>query len=322
MFTWASVLLLLALCMNGCEGSESAVEMSRDLNLLVKDGFHPAWIIDGGANVGKWSSGIIKMFPEASILMLDANERHTEALTTTRDAFRQMHPNSYFDFKFALLGDREGRNATFFARKEKIHHTGDSMFLEQTRAYSNKGRNAVKATVQHMRTVDGLWNEFVKEAPASVRSRIGDEKSVGLLKLDIQGGEMGALAGSVEVLKQVQVVMCELSVSPLNAGAPLMFETLVMLRRYGFIMYDITDIVRWSRGAIQVDALFVHKDSPLWGQDKIGLPPPQTPPKTPYLRHLYQQALHDLWRESKRETTMDMATVRSASGKRVRDNLP
>ena len=280
-------------------GSEDAVGMTRALQVLIKDGYNPSWIIDGGANVGKWSQGIQKVFPDSSILMLDANDRHKEVLTGVRDQFRQAHPSSHYDFKIGLLGDEDGRNVTFYTRTEKLFTTGDSMFIENTKAYSNTLHNKYKEVVQPMRTVDTLFRDFRRAAgdPASMGS-----DSVGLLKLDIQGGEMGALVGAAEVLKQTPVVVCELSVSQMNSGAPLMFETLVVLRRFGFILYDITDIVRWGRGAIQVDAIFVHKDATYWDKEKTGLPRPETPPASLELRHIYQQSLHELWRESKADT--------------------
>jgi hypothetical protein len=120
------------------------------------------------------------------------------------------------------------------------------------------------------------------------------------------------------VMKQAPVVMTELSVSQLNAGAPLMFETLVVLRRFGYIMYDVIDIARWDRGALQLDAVFVHKDSPLWAADKTGFTPPQSPPKSNDLRSIYQRSLHELWRESKADGMKQMTEGKMRQGRKRR----
>ena len=110
---------------------------------------------------------------------------------------------------------------------------------------------------------------------------------------------MGALIGRKDILRQKPVVFIELSVSQYNDGAPLMFETLVVLRRFGYIMYDITDIARFDRGALQLDAVFLHKDSPLWATQETNFQQPQTPPKAADLKHHYQRSLHELWVESR-----------------------
>ena len=67
---------------------------SMVLARIKKDGFSPDFIIDCGANVGKWTRSISKIFPDVSILMLEGKNTmsHNDCITCT----------SYQNFKCQL----------------------------------------------------------------------------------------------------------------------------------------------------------------------------------------------------------------------------
>ena len=110
------VIFLLLAFVGVCWASEDGKQMKDVLKLLQEDGFSPTFVIDGGANVGKWSTDISAALPGVSILMLEGNDRHIPVLTAKRDELKAKSPASHYEFKIGILGDKQGRNVSFFAR--------------------------------------------------------------------------------------------------------------------------------------------------------------------------------------------------------------
>lgn len=80
-----------------------------------------------------------------------------------------------------------------------------------------------------------------------------------LLKLDTQGYEIEILKGSPNLLKQVQVVLLEASLIPINKGAPLFSEVVEFMSNASFKLFDITSqLRRKDRVLWQTDLLFVR----------------------------------------------------------------
>lgn len=295
---------------------------SMVLARIKKDGFSPDFIIDCGANVGKWTRSISKIFPDVSILMLEGNTRHRKILEHKLNLLKSNHARKYeqrtneiassgggsgdkkklkrafYDVQFGILGDTDGRTITFIVRNESFGTTGDSIFRENSKSYSGNKKNRIKHITEQMKTIDTLFNNFLTNPNHNELNEI--ECINGLLKLDIQGGEMAALIGAKNILKQnIEVIVIELGVVNYNHGSPLIFEVMVILRRFGFILYDVTDVVRWNRGAIQIDAIFVKKNSKLFSKEIYGLPAPVSPPEQRYLKNIYTESLHDLYTQAK-----------------------
>jgi hypothetical protein len=64
-------------------------------------------------------------------------------------------------------------------------------------------------------------------------------QDVDVLKLDIQGAELGALLGAQETLSYATVVTLEQSVVDYNEGGACYFEVDALLRHYGFHLHDM-----------------------------------------------------------------------------------
>jgi len=87
---------------------------------------------------------------------------------------------------------------------------------------------------------------------------------VSFLKLDTQGYEIEVLKGATNTLKDVEVVLTEVSFLAYNRNGPVFHEIVQFMKDYGFIAYDICSLMRYhlDGSLIQADMIFVRQDSP------------------------------------------------------------
>ena len=96
----------------------------------------------------------------------------------------------------------------------------------------------------------------VEMAPLHAFVRPGDLCAPALLKVDVQGFELGALVGCASLLDRFAAVYVECSFVPLYAGQPLADEVLAHLRAQGFRLAGAYNLVHDRAGrAVQVDFL-------------------------------------------------------------------
>jgi len=209
---------------------------------------YPDWIpeaiIDVGANKGGWTTKAKELFPSPAILMLEATEKHRPRLEAVKSSFS---PN--VEFRIDLLAAHDNEVIKFFQGKD----TGNSIFKEQTKFYANDV--AVERIAVTLDT-----------AVADVSDSLFKDKHLDYLKLDVQGAELLVLQGGTKVLEQVTFVQLEVSLVAYNAGGVCWSEVDGFLRRRGFRLYDIGDIVRnpsllRTPAAGQMDVLYVRPDS-------------------------------------------------------------
>lgn len=77
--------------------------------------------------------------------------------------------------------------------------------------------------------LDTVWPDLVAPAARAY------------LKVDVEGYELGVLEGTEEVLSNVRVVECELSIVPMNDGAPLFQEVIDYLRKRSFTLISLEE---------------------------------------------------------------------------------
>ena len=144
-------------------------------------GFAPARILDVGANAGHWTRGILRVFPSASVVMVEANEARRQDWRGLPASVRGL---------ISVLSDKEGEVPWFTTPGAA---TGDSMFQERTSWVANSN------TTRHALTLDGLLaREGLADGP------------FGLIKLDVQGAELTVLRGAARALSQAEVLFMEL----------------------------------------------------------------------------------------------------------------
>lgn len=96
----------------------------------------------------------------------------------------------------------------------------------------------------------------VEMAPLAAFIGPGDLHAPALLKLDVQGFELAALAGCAALLDRFAAIYVECSFLPLYAGQPLADEVLAHLRDQGFRLRGVFNLTHDRSGrAVQADFL-------------------------------------------------------------------
>ena len=144
-------------------------------------GFAPARILDVGANAGHWTRGILRVFPSASVVMVEANEARRQHWRDLPASVRGL---------LSVLSDKVGEVPWFSTPGAG---SGDSMLQERTSWVASSN------TTRHALTLDGLL----------AREGLADEP-FGLIKLDVQGAELTVLRGATRALSQAEVLLLEL----------------------------------------------------------------------------------------------------------------
>lgn len=227
-----------------------APNMLSGLLALRDRGVYPRRVVDGGACVGDWTRLFRSVFPEAAVLMIEPQERHAAAL---RRLCEQQAPK--VKLAHALMGPPGLKTAAFVVLDDAAGGTGSSVLPEN----SNVPRHVVDLPVT---TLDALVEEQGLPAPD-------------FIKLDVQGFELEVLKGAATALATAEFVLLEVSLWQYNQGSPLLAEVVWWMNEHGFRAYEIFDISRRGDGVlVQVDVLFVRKDSPRVAEEITLFPVP------------------------------------------------
>jgi len=214
--------------------------MTEALTMMRHRGYAPRVVIDGGANLGQWTTVASAVFPQAVFNLIEPQPRCQEHLRATLTAPRfQVHP-----FALTAPGVRQVRLAS--AGGEGIS-TG--AFVTDRQWSADVDILEAPAT-----TLDELVADRVTEADRA------------LLKLDLEGHELAALQGATTLLGRVEAVVIEVSFYDIfNQGRPLFAEVLDRLSHAGFVLYDFAALYPRARDQRlrMADAILVRTDSPL-----------------------------------------------------------
>lgn len=216
--------------------------VEHGLLLLASRGCQPQGVVDVGAYHGDFALLARQVWPQAAVLMVEPQAAKHELLAALA---ARLGPDCAA--VTALLGDREQAACAFHQTSTPFGSTGSSLYPE----LSEHARTVV---TMPMRTLDGL---LAAAAPRRFE----------LLKLDVQGAELDVLRGATATLPGVQVLFLELSLQPVNQGAPLFAAVVQELDRLGFAVFDLLPQPRQPAGLlVQTDAIFVRKTAPFWGR--------------------------------------------------------
>ncbi|WP_309379964.1 FkbM family methyltransferase [Cerasicoccus frondis] len=198
-------------------------------------GWRPGCCIDVGAYEGKWAEFFVGCFPDSHVLMVEGQP----GMSAQIDKVVAEHPD-HFGYEIALLGAEDGAEVVFHEMK-----TGSSVFEEN----SSVARNSVKRSLT---TLDTLLE------------RHPDFQQAQCLKLDTQGYELEVLRGAARLLRQVEVVLMEVSLVAVNQNAPLLAEVVAFMDERGFKVFDFCSQIRRKDKVLwQTDLLFIRKGSAL-----------------------------------------------------------
>lgn len=203
------------------------------LSRLREAGFSPDFVIDVGSSTGIWSDLCHKVFPLARYTLIDPLMSRYRIKSTW---YYDQHPE--FDCVEAAVSNEEGT---------MDFHVSEDMYGSSLMKDVDDGRVYDLVTVPVV-TLDGL---------ASSRNYGGS----GLLKLDVQFAEHLALEGAVKLLKNVSVIMVELTFQRLSKDSKTFLEMLNWLDELGFRYFDEAGGWRSPINGIpiQQDVVFVKK---------------------------------------------------------------
>ena len=223
---------------NGLEREFPSIESA--LQTLAALGFRPSFCVDVGAYHGDWTNLCRSVFPDARVMMVEAQEAKKPILEEVVNRSRGL-----VQVEVALLGAEEGRSVDFTQME-----TGSSVFEEDSQCPRSK-------SIRTTRTLDGLL--AAAESP-----------QVDLLKLDVQGYELEVLRGARRVLTQATAVLAEASLVPINSGCPLLAEVVSFMNEAGFRPFDFCSQIRRKDGVLwQTDLLFLKSSSPFLPTPKL-----------------------------------------------------
>ena len=204
------------------------------LQNLKSKGFNPMSVLDIGAYEGLWTIDFLEVFPNARLLMLEAQAKKTNAL------LKIVEENKNVRFQVSLLSSIDGEEVLFYENETASHIINRTSNIE------------LQATSMKTKTVDSILKEINFPLPE-------------FLKLDVQGYELEVLKGAQNTLTNAEVCLLEVSLLDLGDGMPLASTVINFMAEFNYQMYDITQFMRrpYDKALFQIDLMFIKKDSSL-----------------------------------------------------------
>lgn len=201
-------------------------------------GFSPKLALDIGANKGEWNMGFKKIFPQCRVISFEANPSCMLELK-----------NNDLEYCQVLLGSENDKEFEFYLADNESCPTGASLYREQTSFYEED--RMIKMIMQ-TQTLD----RFLMEYDSSLSN-----ENIDLIKLDVQGAELDVLKGAPKLITHTDFILLEVSLMRYNEGAPLFAKVVDFMDKNNFALFDILEFHHLNGCLIQIDGLFLNKDS-------------------------------------------------------------
>lgn len=196
-------------------------------------------ILDAGASNGRISRRLLKKFSKANIYAFEPNPIYRETLERFAQEDSRFHP------QYLALSDYEGSSELFITKSP-----GNTSLLspaEWLKEIDPEGAEVKESREVKLVTID-QW------------AKKNNILEIQVMKFDIQGAELKALQGAVEVLeKSTCAVYSEICFNSLYNDGALFSEIDLFFRKQGFILYDVykpkynrSDVIMWAN-ALYVD---------------------------------------------------------------------
>lgn len=213
-------------------------DLAACLHNMAGRGFRPTHIFDIGANMAKWSSVAVRVFPDCTYTLVEPQEEVRPHL----ERFCRTHPKARW--VQAGAADTVGE-MTFTVNPDTVSSTFVISADEAAR------RGFEQRTVPVV-TLDHLVEENGGHVPE-------------LVKIDAEGFEQPVLRGATTLIGTTEAFLLEtqfFSDPPHESG---IVELVRVMSDYGYTPYDFAWFGRRPYdGAISlVDVMFVRRDSPL-----------------------------------------------------------
>lgn len=200
----------------------------RIQNVKIK-GYEPDLILDIGAEKGRWTREMMRIYPSADYILFEA---------INYEELNQLRMDNIPVFN-TLLFDTE-KEVDWY----EMRNTGDSIFKETGEIY--KDCMPVKKITT---TLEKTLSTINLESKNNV-----------LIKIDCQGAEIPILKGAGNILKKTKFIILEIPFfGQYNEGVPGFLEHIQYMDSIGFVPYDIADMHYINGYNRQVDIIFINK---------------------------------------------------------------
>ena len=202
--------------------------MVKKLIDLKNGGFNPKKILDIGANIGEFYDICKSIWGDSEIYLVEAN-KNCETILKSKS-------NNIF---IEVLGDKDNDEVIFYMTTENTLCTGNSLYLEKTKHYSEDKLIKEKRLTK---TINNLFKDIEFD----------------LIKIDTQGSELDILKGASKILNNTKFIIIETSIKEYNIGAPLENEVIRYMESIGFDGYDELEVHAWpvNGGPFNIGEIF------------------------------------------------------------------
>ena len=199
---------------------------------LVKKYFNPASILDIGGHTGEFFNLCINNFSLNYYFLIEGNDNCHEDIKKLN-----------IPYYIGLVGSYNGE-VNFFLTKDDIKSTGNSIYRENTKHFSDEKIIIEKKKIIKLNT---LFEKF--------------DKKFDLIKIDTQGSELDILRGGTNFYTCAKGIILEVSLIEYNKNAPLEKEVIDYMDSINFKPAEVLKDHYFSDGVlIQKDILFLNKD--------------------------------------------------------------
>lgn len=197
--------------------------------------------LDVGAHTGSATARIRAVFPESRVFAFEPAPGPADALDRLAAGDRRI------TVVRAAVGERDGRTLLRETRNPLL-----TSVLEPT-----------ERTVRETFGAGEVLREFeVPMLRLESWARGAGVEAVDLLKIDVQGAELGVLRGAGDLLARTAAVYAEAHLEPAYEGAATFSEIDLFLRERGLVLHQVHELT--TRGedlqTVQMDALWLRRD--------------------------------------------------------------
>lgn len=200
-------------------------------------------IFDIGAHKGETVARYKDLFADSTIYCFEPFQDNAEILRSrfSTDATVHVFQNAISD----INGSK-----TFFVNQNDATNSLLPRTKDSRRYYSKAADAKCTVDVEAV-TIDKMMQE-------------NDVDHIDILKFDIQGGELMAMKGAENTLKEnrVSVIYSETLFVPHYENNPLLLDLWNYLDQYNYTLFDIYDLYRASNGQLRfADTMFINNDT-------------------------------------------------------------